>query len=96
MNNDKKYWMKRRRYGWGWTPTTIQGLLFLAVQLCIIFAAILMLPKKPSEPSVSQLIGFFMIVGLVIVSIILVGSVTSPRPHWRWGKKSTDNTDEDF
>ena len=95
-NDDKKYWMKRRRYGWGWTPTTKRGWLFIVSQVLIIFAAALMLPTKPNEPTTFELIGFFVIVALVIISLFMVTSDTAPKARWRWGKKDTDNPDEDF
>ena len=96
MKNDKKYLMKRRRYGWSWTPSTVQGWLFVITQLGIIFAAILMLLFGLQEPSIMQFVAFFIIIVLVVVSLLLGGILTSPHPHWRWGKKNTDNGDEDF
>lgn len=96
MGNDKKYWMKRRRYGWGWTPVTWQGWLFMILQLGILFTAALQLPPKPVQPSTAQLARFLIIVVLVIISLVLVSSIAAPEPHWRWGKKDTDNPNEDF
>jgi len=94
--DNKKYWMKRRRYGWGWTPTTWQGWLIIILQLGVIFVAALQLPAKPVQPSVGQLLPFFVITILVVVSLVLIGLQTAPKPHWRWGKKDDDNPDEDF
>jgi hypothetical protein len=95
-NNNKKYWMKRRRYGWGWVPTAWQGWLFVVLQVAVLLVAASQLPAKPSQPSVGQLVRLFIIVGLVIASLALVSSRTAPSPHWRWGKKDSDNPDEDF
>lgn len=96
MKSGKNYWMKRRRYGWGWIPTTWQGWLFLALQMGILGMAALQLPAKPAQPSTVQLATFFVTVALVIISLVLVSVATSPKPHWRWGKRDTDNPDEDF
>jgi hypothetical protein len=96
MNDSKKNWMKRRRYGWGWIPTTWQGWLFVVLQIGVLFFAALQLPPKPAQPSEGQLVKLFIIVGLVVTSLALVSSRTAPKPHWRWGKKDTDNPNEDF
>jgi hypothetical protein len=96
MKNDKKYWMKRRRYGWGWTPATWQGWVFIILQIGIIFSAALMLPAKPAQPSLDEIIGFFLVVIFALISLVIVSGGTSPRPRWRWGKKDTDDVDEDF
>ena len=34
----KKYWFKRRRFGWGWTPVTWQGWLTVAFFIGLIIA----------------------------------------------------------
>jgi len=96
MKHDKKYLMKRRRYGWGWTPVTVKAWIFVITQIGIIFASILLLPMKPAQPTTLQIIGLLTIISFVVVSIVLVSSFTAPKPHWRWGKKDTDNPDEDF
>lgn len=92
----KKYLMKRRRYGWGWIPTSWQGWLFLVLQLSVIVTTATFLPVKPTQPTIAELVRFFLIVGFSITSIILISTVTSPTPKWRWGKKDSDNPDEDF
>lgn len=96
MNKKKDYQMKRRRYGWGWIPTTWQSWLYLILQFGIILIATTGLPAKPAQPSPRQLLTFFAILILVIASLVLVSYMTGPKPHWRWGKKAGDNSKEDF
>lgn len=94
--NTKKYWFKRRRYGWGWVPITWQGWFTIVAFFITIIAAALQLPPKPEEPTSKDLAQFF---GILIVGTLLLSIVTAlkgPRPHWRWGKKPTDNPDEDY
>lgn len=92
----KQYLMKRRRFGWGWTPVKRQAIAFIFLQLAIIFTAATFLPVKPAQPTAGELIAFFVIVALSIASLTLFSLVTAPKPAWRWGKKPTDNPDEDF
>jgi hypothetical protein len=96
MAKDNKYYMKRRRYGWGFMPTSWQGWLFLALQLAVLLVAATFLPAKPQQPTSSQLAKYILLVGLVVITIILVAFMVGPKPHWRWGKKDTDNPNEDF
>jgi hypothetical protein len=95
-NNPHKYWMKRRRYGWGWIPVTWQGWVVIIAQIGIVFVTAFQLPPKPAMPTAGQLFNFLATLVLAIGTILLVAWFTSPRPHWRWGKKDSDNPDEDF
>ena len=88
--------MKRKRFGWGWTPTTWQGWLFIFLQVGVMFTAAMQLPANSTHPSSAQLIKLFIILGLVVATILLVGNQIGPSPRWRWGKKNTDKADEDF
>lgn len=92
-----KYWFKRKRWGWGWTPVTWQGWLTVAALVAIaVVTAITVLPAKPEQPTASQLILFIGVVVADIVAVMLITSVKGPTPRWRWGKKPSDNPDEDF
>lgn len=88
--------MKRRRFGYGWTPVTWQSWLFIGLQLVIIFAAATSLPAKPTQPTASELLRFFTILGASIGTIFLYTAQAGPKAKWRWGKKPGDNPDEDF
>ena len=94
--NGKKYWMKRRRYGWGWTPTTWQAWLFVISQIIIVLLAALGLVFTKGQPSLGQLLVSLAIILLAVLTLVIVSSQTAPKPHFRWGKKDTDNPDEDF
>jgi hypothetical protein len=96
MKTNKNYWMKRRRYGWGWTPITWQGWLFTVLQTAILLTAASQMPQKPAQPSAAQLVKLIVTLLCVGISLVLVGSLTGPKPHWRWGKSDSDNPDEDF
>jgi hypothetical protein len=88
--------MKRRRYGWGWIPVTWQGWVVILAQISIVFIAAFQLPPKPAMPTAAQLFNFLVTLVLAIGTLILVSWFTSPSPRWRWGKKDSDNPDEDF
>ena len=96
-NDDaQKYWFKRRRYGWGWVPVTWQGLATVMLALAIVFVAALQLPVKPEQPTAEELLRFFALTGFALIGLATISYAKGPRPHWRWGKKPTDDPDEDF
>lgn len=88
--------MKRRRYGYGWTPVIWQSWLFIGLQLIIIFTAATFLPVKPMQPTAGELLRFFIILGASISTLLIFTYQTSPKPKWRWGKKPNDISEEDL
>lgn len=96
MLDKNRYPFKRKRYGFGWVPVTWQGWLYLATQVSILLVTSTFLSRKPQQPTASQLMKLLIIVGLVLMNLVLVAYLAGPKPHWRWGKKDTDKSDEDF
>ena len=92
----QQYWFKRRRYGWGWTPVAWQGWVCLGVYLAVALLSVLVLPMKSAEPTIESLILFCLI--FLSATLLLIGTIMAkgPQPHWRWGKKPSDNSDEDY
>ena len=97
MSSSSKYWFKRRRYGWGWTPVAWQGWTSLAVALVLLVAAAFMiLPVKPEQPTATEIWLFLGVVALDIGAVVALSIAKGPKPHWRWGKHISDKPDEDF
>jgi uncharacterized membrane protein YhaH (DUF805 family) len=80
----------------GLDSRTWRGGLLVGAQVAIIFASATFLPAKPAQPTLAELFAFFAILVLAIATIILFGMISSPKPAWRWGKKPSDNPNEDF
>ncbi len=93
QKNTPRYWFKRRRFGWGWTPVTWQGWATLIVWFILIVLAAFQLPTNPSS---SQYTTFLAAVLAIVILLFVIIGLKSPRPHWRWGAKPSDNPDEDF
>lgn len=73
---------------------TWQGWVIVCVPLGLIVLSAFLLPSK--NPTLQ---GFFYYLGttcLLVVLLILITAKLSPKPKWRWGRKHTDNPDEDF
>lgn len=89
---EKKYWFKAKQYGWGWYPATWQGWAILAMY---IFAALTTsLYIDAHEHSVSDsLMGFFPIIYILTVFLIIICYKTGEKPGWRWGQKKDEMLD---
>lgn len=94
--NTKVYWFKRRRYGYGWTPSSWQGWMVVVVFLGAILFASWRLSLYGEEPSTWQLVLYFTAVGLGAIVLVASSYLKGPSPKWRWGSKPEDNPDEDY
>ena len=96
-NRTKKYWSKRKRYGWGWIPVTWQGWTVLTVWLAfIVFVSIMLFSDSEVFIKTEQIWIFLSLTILATVPMILIFYMTGPKPKRRWGKKDNDNPDEDW
>lgn len=97
MVPDKKYWFKRRRFGYGWTPVTWQGWLLMIVFLAVaIVSAIIIFPGKSQRPTTNETLLFLAITVVDLAVFLKITLAKSPAPKWRWGKHSGDKPHEDF
>jgi hypothetical protein len=90
------YWFKRRRYGWGWTPATRHGWLITGVYLfCLVGGAVAITGSPGQGTPLGN--GIYFVLFLLMTVVFLAACIRhSPPPKWRWGRKPSDNPDEDF
>ena len=95
---ESKYWFKRRRYGYGYTPVAWQGWLSVAGAVGVmISSAFIILPSDSQTPSPSQALSFIAVIAVILVVLIKTTYAKGPIPaRWRWGKKPEDNPHEDI
>lgn len=86
-------WFKRRRYGWGWTPSTWQGWALLVAMVLLIAVPAFLLPRSTGG---AAMIGFLAWTFGVVAVFSAIATVKGPRPRWRWGRSDHDDPDEDF
>jgi len=99
MNKASKsqYWFKRKRYGYGWTPSTWQGWLVTGAFLFVIIGSAAILIAVYEGVYFNQLVWVYLnIVLAMIAGLIMVSLKKGPAPKWRWGKRNNDNDHEDF
>ena len=94
---DQQYWFKRRRYGYGWIPTTWQGWLTIVVFIVTVIGSGLALGiTSDNDPDSPKVATYLAIVFISIVILALISNIKGPKPKWRWGKQPEDNPEEDF
>ena len=97
MSEKPRYWFKRRRYGYGWTPVTTEGWITVLVFLVFIACtSVILLPSADKPFSSLQLVIFLMFLVSAIFIMVGISYAKGPMPRWRWGKKPDDNPDEDI
>jgi hypothetical protein len=86
MNPEKPIWFRAKTYGWGWTPSTWQGWLAIAVYVVLIEASTLaLLWRHATMPRIIAAIAVG--VALTAALAILCYKRGEP-PRWRWGRDS--------
>lgn len=83
----KKFWFKRKLYGWGWYPAAWQGWLVLGAYTAIMAVLASVVTESSSEREV-----FFMLVlpfFLLTAALIGICYRTGESPRWQWGAQET-------
>lgn len=92
----KKYWFKRRRYGWGWMPATWQGWSVLAIFALVVIGGALTLSDTPEGEFTTEVGVYLLVVFLSVSGLLQISYRKGPNPKWRWGETPGDNPEEDF
>lgn len=82
----KTLWFKAKRYGWGWTPSTWQGWLSLAIYIALEFGDFSLIDARSHSVS-DTLITFIPDTIILTGFFILLCYKTGEKPGWRWGNK---------
>lgn len=84
----KKYWFKRKLFGWGWYPASKEGwgVTILYVFLVLLFASSL----DATSPTAEFMFMFVIPVALLTVTFIQIACRTGERPRWQWGTRKED------
>jgi hypothetical protein len=80
-------WFRAKRYGWGWTPITIQGWLVLAAYVAAVTVDVVVLIHRVRADDNFQwaLTTFCLWLAGLVATLIAVCWLTGERPGWRWG-----------
>jgi hypothetical protein len=91
-----QYWFRARRYGWGWTPCSVEGwivTIFTALALVAGNLAIALLAGEVARhsavewrPSESDYLGIVLAWNVLVLGpAIWISWKRGEPPRWRWG-----------
>jgi len=83
-----KLWFKARRYGWGWTPVSIEGWVVLIVFVVLVAtgAAIYASHIKSAPDRALATFLYLLWIALLSAGLIAIAYATGEPPRWRGGK----------
>jgi hypothetical protein len=76
--DEKKYWFRAKRYGWGWgLPCAWQGWAVFTAWLLLVVGGAFLFGEHPCI--------FFPSLLILSAALIAVCWIKGERPRWRWG-----------
>lgn len=96
MKSENKYWFKRKRYGYGWAPSTKEGWILLIVYLVVVFIGVLFFEDKLENKDFAYTLAYLVFIIASTSSLLLITVRKAPKGKWRWGWKEGDDKKEDF
>jgi uncharacterized membrane protein YhaH (DUF805 family) len=84
---EKKYWFRRKRYGWGWTPQTWEGWVSMMVYIALLVGNA---HRTIEAPTITPFLIQTVILTLIFLWICFQKGET---PRWQWGKDDKDAYD---
>lgn len=83
-DNPKRYWFRRRLYGFGWTPATWQGWLSSLV-LILVMIWIIVSFAHMQKPTSAESMWFLIKFAIWVCALVLLCYLTGEPPKWQWG-----------
>ena len=80
----KKLWFKRKRYGYGWSPASIEGWLVIFGYIIVLLLLVFSLGEDASDNDAL----FFLLIPLGVLTAILIklSYEHGEKPRWQWGR----------
>ncbi len=82
-----KLWFKARRFGWGWTPVSVEGWIVSAVFALLMLAGAVVFIERllaGGDPRVAALL-FLLWTLLLVAALSAIAWAKGEKPGWRWG-----------
>lgn len=79
-------WFRRKRYGWGWVPSSWQGWLTVLTYITLVVWNYSRLELESSSSS-DVLKGFIPQTIILTIILLVVCLKKGERPKWQWGGK---------
>jgi hypothetical protein len=81
------FWFRTKRYGWGWSPASVQGWLVVGAFVLAVAAdsAVLIYRVRTGVSHRPAMITFYLWVAILVVALAAICWKTGEPPRWRWG-----------
>ena len=86
QSKPKEHWFRAHQYGYGWSPSSWQGLSLTLVYALLIAATVLIAERNAGSIS-DALLSAFPLGALTFSTLIAVCMHTGEKATWRWGDK---------
>jgi len=89
----KRYWFKRKQYGWGWTPSSREGWFIMGIYIVFTLGYLFILHRSLQLEEATFLYVFYPVFLFATAVLVVVCYLTGEKPKWQWGppKKNLDN-----
>lgn len=85
----EEYWFKRKRYGWGWVPSSREGWMVIILYIAaILYLSIYKLPEYLEAGGSYFKYTTWLLVATIALLVACYRKGESPR--WQWGKDKND------
>jgi len=74
----EKYWFKRKKYGWGWVPSSIEGWIVITIASATIIYFAVNIQTNPINILYMILTAFV---------LIIINYIKGEKPTWQLGGK---------
>ena len=80
----ERLWFKRKTYGWGWQPSSVEGWIITFLYFIIVIYLGISLNLENSQ---NVVLDFVLPVFLLSLLFILIAYQCGESPRWQWGKR---------
>ncbi|MEO6470415.1 MAG: hypothetical protein ABIR57_01200, partial [Aeromicrobium sp.] len=81
-----RYWFKRRRFGYGWIPVTVEGWLVLTTYIVLMIGGGITLSAVRPDAGGLQT-ALYLVAALILTAALFAILIEKgPAPKWRWGR----------
>ena len=80
-------WFKAKRFGWGWSPASIEGWIVLAIYIALVVAGAVVFATQLRAGAVPRRAGLLFALWIAAVAGVLIAVcyAKGEKPRWRWG-----------
>lgn len=80
-----KLWFKRKRYGWGWYPSTWEGWLLLAIYLVLTIGSVYIV-EWMNLSEIQSAYTVMITVTILTIILLIICYKKGESPKWQWGE----------